>query len=272
MADTLPFFVLTFAVTWTCWIPVAAGAVSARTVPGGALVLLGTIVPSLVALALAARREHAAGVNLLLGRIFRWQVAVRWYVFAAGYTVAVKLAVALLHRLALGSWPRFGSEPLYVIPFAILLSTPVQAGEEIGWRGFALPRMAERLGYAWSGILIGLIWALWHLPLFFVREADTYGQPFFVFLLQVTALSVAITWLFARTGGSLLLPMLLHAAVNNSKDIVPSATPGAMNTFGLSASPVAWLTVLVFWICAACFLARMPRISTTRARVATAPQ
>ena len=78
-------------------------------------------------------------------------------------------------------------------------------------------------------------------------------------MLQVTAISVAIAWLYARTGGSLLLPMLMHAAVNNSKDIVPSATPGATNTFGLSASLVAWLTVALLWIGAGYFLARMPK-------------
>ncbi len=79
-----------------------------------------------------------------------------------------------------------------------------------------------------------------------------------MYLLQVTALSVAMAWLYARTNGSLLLVMLLHAAVNNAKDIVPSSLPGGTNTFGLSASLVAWLTVTLLWICAGYFLVRMP--------------
>src|SRR5205807_7739722 len=79
-----------------------------------------------------------------------------------------------------------------------------------------------------------------------------------VFVLQVTALSVAMAWLYARTRGSLLLVMLLHSAVNNAKDIVPSSVAGATNTFSLNASLVAWLTVTLLWICAAWFLARMP--------------
>ena len=78
-----------------------------------------------------------------------------------------------------------------------------------------------------------------------------------MYALQVNALSVAMAWLYARTRGSLLLPMLLHAAVNNSKDIVPSATPGASDTFALRASLVAWLTVALLWACAAYFLARI---------------
>ena len=120
--------------------------------------------------------------------------------------------------------------------------------------------MAARLGLARASILLGLIWAVWHLPQFFIPEVDTYKQLFVVFVLRVTALSVAIAWLYARTNGSLLLPMLMHAAVNNSKDIVPSAVTGGTSIFGLSSSLVAWLTVTLLWICATYFLIRMPKI------------
>jgi hypothetical protein len=78
-------------------------------------------------------------------------------------------------------------------------------------------------------------------------------------VLQVVALSVTLAWLWARTYRSLLLPMLLHAAVNTSKDIVPSAVPGASNPFGLNASVVGWLTVAGLWIGAAYFLFRMSK-------------
>jgi len=66
-----------------------------------------------------------------------------------------------------------------------------------------------------------------------------------------------MAWLWARTGRSLLLPMLFHAAANNTKDIVPSAVPGATNSFRVGGSPIAWITVALLWICAAFFLARM---------------
>ena len=182
-----------------------------------------------------------------------------WYVFAVGYIPAIKLTVALIHRALTGAWPLFGNFPWYLIPVAIAFSTPVQAGEEIGWRGYALPRLAARFGLARASIVLGIIWACWHLPQFFISQADTYGQSFFVYSFQVTALSVAMAWLYAKTNGSLLLVMLLHSSVNNAKDIVPSALPGAANTFGLTASLVAWITVLLLWICAACFLIRMSK-------------
>ena len=252
------FFVLTYAVMWACFISVAAAAIPARSPLGAVLVLLGAFAPSLVALWLTARAEGGTGIRILLGRLLQWRVAAQWYLFAIAYIPAIKLTVALVHRVATGAWPRFGSEPLYLIPLAIAFSTPFQAGEEIGWRGYALPRLAARFGLARASVVLGLIWACWHLPQFFIPEADTYGQSFFVYVLQVTALSVAMAWLYARTNGSLLLVMLMHSAVNNAKDIVPSAVPGATNTFGLSASLVAWLAVTLLWICAAYFLARMP--------------
>lgn len=252
------FFVLTYAVMWTFFITVAAAAIPARSPLGFLLLLLGTFAPSLVALWLTARAEGGTGVRTLLGRVVQGRVAAQWYLFAVAYIPAVKLTVALIQRVTTGEWPLFGDDPWYLILLAIAFSTPFQAGEEIGWRGYALPRLAARFGLARASILLGLIWASWHLPQFFIPQADTYGQSFFVFVLQVTALSVAMAWLYAHTNGSLLPVMLMHAAVNNSKDIVPSTLPGAANIFGLSASTVAWLTVALLWICAAYFLARMP--------------
>ena len=266
----LTFFSLTYAVTWICW--TAAGAISRGTAPAapalaalaGVLLLLGTFAPGLIALALTERAEGREATRALLRRVFQWHVGARWYVFAVGYFPSIKLSAALVHRVATGQWPRFGAEPWYLMLVAIVFSTWVQTGEEIGWRGYALPRLSGRFGLAPASVILGLVWAIWHLPLFFVPETSTFGQSFPVYLLQVTALSVAVAWLYWRTEGSLLLVMLLHAAVNNTKDIVPSAVPGATNSFALSTSLVAWLTVAFLWITAVYFLVRMSGTATLR--------
>ena len=260
----ITFFLLAYAVMWACFFTVVAAHIPANSVLGYFLLLLGAFAPAIAALSLTARAEGAPGVRALLSRIVQWRVAAKWYVFAAGYTVTVKLTVALIHRVLTGVWPRFGDLPLYIIPLAIAFSTPFQAGEELGWRGYALPRLRARFGLVRASLLLGLIWAVWHLPQFFIPEVDTYKQSFFVFVLGVVALSVALAWLWARTNGSLLLPMLMHAAWNNSKDIVPSVKPGGTSMFGFSASPVAWLTVALLWICAAYFLLRMRKMELPR--------
>jgi membrane protease YdiL (CAAX protease family) len=263
MRSLFTFFAVVYVVSWSFF--AAGAAIAARAGPSasgllfvsGAVTLLGVITPSLVALALTVRGEGRAGALALLRRTVQGSVGARWYGFAIGYMAAIKLSAALLHRLATGAWPRFGQIPLIVMVGAIPLSTPVQAGEEIGWRGYALPRLAAHLGLPGASVALGILWACWHLPLFFIQGSDKLAQSFPVYLLQVTALSVAMAWLYWRTRGSLLLVMLFHAAVNSTKDIVPSAVPGATNPFALSSSLVAWLTVTLLWICAAYFLARM---------------
>ena len=275
MRSLLRFFLLTYALTWVCFISVVKMSHAPRpTAPAtailsGSLLLLGTFAPALMALAVTARDEGRRGVRVLLRRMIQWQVGWRWYLFAVAYMPAVKLSVALIYRLMTGAWPRFGTDSWYIIVPAIMTSTPVQAGEEIGWRGYALPRLAGRFGFARASLLLGLIWACWHLPLFFVPGADKYGQSFPVWTLQVVALSVAITWLYAGAGGSLLLTMLMHSAVNQTVGIIPSANPNPGNPFTLSVSLVMRLTAMFLWITAAYFLVRMRNVKGLRSEEET---
>lgn len=262
MRPLLQFFALTFLLSWASWLGAAALQERATPLPGlpalrGFLYLLGVFAPSLVALGLTARAQGVAAAGSLLGQILAWSAPARLYAFAIFYMAAIKLTVAVLIRIGTGAWPAFGSESVYVMAFAIVVSTPVQAGEEIGWRGYALPRLSARLGLAGASIVLGILWAVWHLPFFFVSGADKSGQSFPMYVVTVTALSVAMAWLYWRTNGSLLLTMLLHAAVNNTKDLVPSAVAGATNPFSLSASLVGWLTAALLWVCAAFLLLRM---------------
>ena len=260
------YFLLTFVVSWTCFISVAVLSHGTQATTSGFIVLqqvlafLGTITPSLVALWLTSQYGIPDQTQKLLRKIGKWNLNIKWYLFAAGFIIVLKLFVALLHKIITGAWPQFGQEAWYIMFVAVIFSTWVQAGEEIGWRGFALPRMSEKLNLSKSTLVLGVIWAFWHLPLFFVQGADTFGQSFPLYLIQVIGLSVILSWLYWRTQGSLLLVMLMHAAVNNTKDIVPSATPGATNPFGLSHSLVAWLTVILLWIFATYCLISMRTI------------
>jgi membrane protease YdiL (CAAX protease family) len=264
MRSLLKFFILTYLVSWTVWITTTyVGGGPAAPQSGLAVInalgfLLGTVAPSLVALALTAQAKGRAGVLRLLRQIVPSPtVGLGWYVFAVGYFAAIKLGVALVHRIATGAWPTFGQTPWFLMAVATIISTPVQAGEEIGWRGFALPRLAGRVGLPGASIILGIIWACWHLPFFLIPGSDNYGQSFPVYALAVTAISVAMAWLYWRSNGSLLLTMLMHAAINNTAGIVTSpASPGA-NPFTLSPPLLAWLTAALLWICAILFLVQI---------------
>jgi membrane protease YdiL (CAAX protease family) len=131
---------------------------------------------------------------------------------------------------------------------AIAASMWAQAGEEIGWRGYALPLMSKKIGLAMSGIVLGIIWASWHLPLFYITAADTFNQSFPLYLLQVTGLSVIMAWLFWKVNGNLLPLMVFHAAINNTKDIVPSASKVSASPFTLNVSSIGWITLVLIWV------------------------
>jgi membrane protease YdiL (CAAX protease family) len=254
------FFIATFALSWSCFSAVAI-VPSARTGIRALLVLLAVFAPALVAVGLGAYDGGKAQVAALLRPLIRWRVGLGWYVFAIFYMPAIKLMVAGIYHVLSGEWPRFGSDSWFMMAIATILSTPVQAGEEIGWRGYAIPSLAKRVGWAWSAIILGIAWAFWHLPVFFVQEADKYGQSFYIYLLQVIAISVAITWLYRRTRGSLLLCMLMHSAINQSLGIVSSIDPTHRNPFASFGSPIGRLTVALLWIGSAYFLFDL---STTR--------
>ena len=257
------FSLLTVAASWLLWaaaIRVLGGDFAhpprfARF--GNALYLLGVFAPALVALSLTAAHNGADGVRALLRRTVAWRVAPRFYVFAILFYPLARVTAAVIQRAARGSWPAAGADPLGLMLLATIVSTPVQAGEELGWRGFLLPTLSRRIGLPAASIVVGIIWAAWHLPFFFMTGTDKSGQPFVPYAVGVTALSVAMAWLYWQTNGSVMLTMLTHAAANN---IRPFATPVMTGQpFGVRAPFISWGTVAVMWTTAAVLLISMRR-------------
>jgi membrane protease YdiL (CAAX protease family) len=261
MAGLAVFTVLTFAATWAAWLASAHLAALPGFGLGGPVFLLGVFAPAIIALSLTARRGGRTEVGRLLARLGRWNVDGRLYLFAIFYMVGTKLIAAAAQRVATGTWPQFGDTPLALMFGAIVISMWVQAGEEIGWRGFALPELTKRIGLASASLVVGVVWALWHLPLFLLTGTGSTGQSFPLYLLHVTALSVAMAWLYWRSAGSLLLVVLMHASVNNTTGIVPAALPDAADPFAVRGSFMAWATVAVSWALAVVLLYQMRRPS-----------
>jgi membrane protease YdiL (CAAX protease family) len=161
------FFALTFLLTWTSWLA-SLRWVRAHDLPGPysspvatALLFLGIVSPAVVALGLTARAGGRDRVRQLVSRLVEWRVGGRWYAFAVGYIVAVKLAAAGAARVIGGEWPAFGPFPLWLL-FGAIGSTLLggQVGEELGWRGYALPHLTERWGWRSGSLVLGVIWAV----------------------------------------------------------------------------------------------------------------
>ena|SRR5215211_3869226 len=119
-----------------------------------------------------------------------------------------------------GSWaaaapPALREGSLVVLPlFLVILTLTDGLGEELAWRGFALPRLLSRHNALAASLILGVLWALWHLPLIWTEGNPMYHQPVWLLLVDIPAKSVLFTWVFVHTRGSVLLAMLLHGATN----------------------------------------------------------
>jgi membrane protease YdiL (CAAX protease family) len=211
----LAFFVLAFAITWAVWVPRAAG------VPTGAVGQLWTWVPAAAALIAAALTGGRSAVGELGERLLRWRVGWRWYAVVIVGPAVFSLAVAALYALLGGSWadavpPALsGQTPLVLLPlFLVGLFLTDGLGEELAWRGFALPRLLVDHSALVASLILGVLWAAWHLPLVWTEVAPLYQQPLWLLFLDVTAKSVLFTWVFLHTRGSVFLAALLHATTN----------------------------------------------------------
>lgn len=259
----LLFFIIAFLVAWLLFItanlisPYAQLSTLSRV-----LVFIGAISPGLVAIMLTALTKGSEGMRLLINKISFTSTKAIWYLFGLTFIALVKGFAALIFFLFYDTWTAFGTTPVYEMLFAIAVSMWLQAGEEIGWRGYALPLMSKKFGLAIASILLGIIWATWHLPLFYLSAADTYNQSFPLYLLQVTGLSVIMAWLYWKVNGNLLPLMVFHAAINNTKDIVPSASQASASPFTLNGSVIGWITVALIWVVAFCTIYTMTRKPT----------
>jgi membrane protease YdiL (CAAX protease family) len=212
------------------------------------LLIVGTFGPTLVALLLTGLSKGRNGLRELLSRLFVWRVSIFWYLFSFLGTIVVVMASIGIHVVMGGAVPQFNDpRQIYlVIPvFAYVLFLSVM-GEEIGWRGYVLPRLQERHGALLASLTIGVMWGLWHLPEFWMKSNFHSQIPLVLFLLQDIALSIVMTWLYNGTGKSLLIVTLFHAASNTTLGVLPILP---MDTGG-DLRPL-WIAVALLWIVAA---------------------
>ncbi len=185
---------------------------------------LGALSASTAGIILAAIEGRKGGVRELLGRVLIWRVGIQWWAFALLFMII--LAVAALYLFSLFGGPAVdwsGLDPLYsVVPSMIILIIFAGMGEEFGWRGFALPRLQARHNALVSSLIIGALWSLWHIPLYFMKGTTQYdwqteGGLILTFLgysAFVIAWSIQYTWVFNNTKGSVLLAAVVHGAGN----------------------------------------------------------
>jgi uncharacterized protein len=214
------FTINAIAISWLCWLPLVATNHGIGNVPPSLaplLVLLGTFGPFLSAVTIVSRRSGFRGLGQFIGQAFRWRVGIQWYAAALVAPAAIRIAVLYVHVLKGGTFPDLSDTTRWLaIPstFLLVLLIGGPTGEEFGWRGFLLQRMQPVTGVLGASILIGVITAFWHLPLFWIPSTAQSHLPFAIFAVRTVALSIISTWLYNGTRRSLLFVLLFHASLN----------------------------------------------------------
>lgn len=208
------FYLLAFVLSWAGWVPQTLHARGILSWDSPLLALLGGGGPTLAAVIVLLLRGERAGIRRIFASLLKVRVSARWFVFVLCFwfvVVAIALGIeALLGRAlpAVGAFP-WGS--LLPIVVTMVLSN---VWEEIGWRGFALPRLQERYGDLAIAGIMGLLWSVWHLPLLLNPSSPMASLPWYGEILFSLALTVIYTWLYRGTGASLFFVTLFHALAN----------------------------------------------------------
>jgi uncharacterized protein len=246
----ITFFVLAYALSWIIESPLVFLRDTVTTTQGLVLVILASNVPSMLAIVLTAIVLGRGALRKLLGGLLIWRVNPFWYLVVVLGPVALAGGVVALNSLLGGPALSLGMPLLGVAFFLAFSIFPGSAlGEEIGWRGYALPRLQAGRSALGASLIIGPIWGLWHLPLWLT--GDPVKTPIFYvpFYFSVIALSVILTWVYNSTRGSLLMVVLLHATYNLPitlfiDDLGSRATVPVLLYFGLL---VVAAIVVIIW-------------------------
>src|SRR5215207_3865380 len=258
------FFTLAYALTWLAWSPWYLSEDGVGLLPydaEGISNYLNTVAlivgPTLSAFIMTGATEGREGVRGLLRRIVLWRVGLWWYLFVLAGIPAIILLSTVFLPGALASFEASAVPStlfLYVVAGPVFLFIGGPVFEEIGWRGFALPRLQRLHGPLAGSLILGTLWGLWHLPLFLIPAWDTpHGSLPEVALFVILAVSIAVvlTWVFNNTKGSVLLAILAHGSINSAAVSVyalfpaPAVTGGITNVvigFGVAALLVVALT------------------------------
>jgi membrane protease YdiL (CAAX protease family) len=222
--------------------------------------LLTLVGPTLAAFLMTAVTQGRVGILQLLRRYVLWRVGIRWYLLVLLGVPAMFLLPYLIQSGAFSAFRMPGLAFLldYLIVYFITLVFGGPLGEEGGWRGFALPRMEQRSGPLVGTLMLGVLWGLWHLPLFLLvpgyNGAGTGFAgiliPFVAFVISVIGMTILFTWVFNNTRGSILLAILLHAAINSAPAMLLLLFPSLGGIMLQLSLLLTWIVVAVLIIAA----------------------
>ena len=216
------FFALAYALSWSWVIPLAAAHQVVHRGAGWPTHYPALLGPAIAAVVVTAWTMGRPGLRDLGARLVRWRVALRWWLVAVSPAAFLTLGLVAMRVAgkplpAVGDFGRFSGTPAIGLVGVFLLITFVGSlGEETGWRGYALPQLQRRFSPLTATLILALFWFLWHLPQFAVigtyRDFGPVG--YLGMFLGLTCGAIVLTWLYNRSGGSILLVIVWHGVYN----------------------------------------------------------
>ena len=247
------YFALTFAISWGGFLIVVGPGGFANTswqtdgrFPFAVLAMLAG--PSVAGLVLTGLVDGTSGLREILRRVLKWRVDARWY--GVALLLAPLLAAAVLFALSLSS-PIFTASDKVTVLLSGIAAGLTTILEELGWTGFAVPRLRRRHNVVATGLIVGVLWGAWHfLQGLFISGTYSGALPlalfvpmnFFAAVAQLTAYRVLLVWVYDRTG-SLLVVTLMHASLTASTIFIftPLAT-------GITFLTYVWVLAAALWV------------------------
>jgi uncharacterized protein len=247
----LKFFTLTFTLSWLIWIPLVLShyGIGPFAILEGAsplIRLLGVLMPAVVAIFLTGQSGGWAAVKRMLSRLGIWRVGWKWWAAATLVYPLLLVITASVYNMFTGtaavSFTRPASISLFLVNIIFLLIAAL--GEEIGWRGAALPALQSTRTALVSSIILGLCWGIWHLPFWLLQDSiDQFGLGYLVLDFLLLPLTFYLSWLYNHTRESLLITVAFHLTFNivNTSLLQVTGNMGAFTLFII----VNWIVTLM---------------------------
>jgi hypothetical protein len=227
------YFLLTFAYSWIIWIPSVLDGLGVGlpfNVAGYStvVVVIGAFAPLLAAITLIGRVEGWAGIKAFLKQAIDFRVKPTYIIIALALPLVIhiishylSLAVGLDVARTLFPDEISASPVLLAIPYFFLMLIIGGGQEEFGWRGYAQEPLQEKIGVIPASLLIGVIWGIWHLPLWFMAGDLHSAYSFVAFVMMTTSISLIYAWLYNASKKKLIVALFFHAMNNTAAPLIP---------------------------------------------------
>ncbi len=252
------FFLFTFLWTWACYFAIILMKLDPYQGTGMVFLIIGGCSPTFVGLIMAMATYGKEERISYLRRIYQpGRIKANWWlfillVFPAAFAVCIGLDLLLGGTLPeMANAKAIWANPVSFFPLILLSFMSGPFSEELGWRGYALDKLLDHFGLVNGPLLLGLIWGVWHLPLYFMPQT-WHGQTgfgltgFWMFLLMSVGLSFIMSHVYLHTQRSILSAMLLHLTSNFTAQLLQEVSPRvevirSLLIFALGAAFAVWV-------------------------------